>query len=249
MKRPPLPGPALLLALAGALPAAGGEAAAPTPACYVGVLASRGAIEVVAPAAGTLAGLGVAIGDRVERGQELARIDSPGGRFGLAEEAARRDAARSALAGAEVEVKQARRELDRRQGTPELFSTEQIEAAQFQLDVSLLELQGRQAALAQAEAARARVAGEEAERQLRAPFAATVGAIYAAPGAAVESGRPILQLLATASPLIRFAVPPGELAAFPVGAPVTAELKGGGHAAARRYRRNGGAVASTPARS
>lgn len=218
---------ALLPAVALALPAAGGEGAAP-PACYLGVLASRGAVEVVAPAAGTLAGLRVAVGERVAAGQELARIDSPSGRFGLAEEAARRDAAKSALAGAEVAVRQARRELARRQGTPELFSTEQIEAAQFQLDVSLLELEGREAALAQAEAARARVAGEEAERRLRAPFDATVGAIYASPGAAVAGGRPILQLLANAGPLIRFAVPPGELAAFPAGAPITAELKGGG---------------------
>lgn len=224
---------AALFAAATLLPEAG-RAASPPAACYVGVVAARGAVELSAAAAGRLTVLPIAVGQRVAAGQLLARIDAPAGAFGLAEATARLAAARSGLAAAEVGVKKARRELARRQGTPEIFALEQIEAAEYELELSQLELEGRQAAVAQAEANRARGAREEEERSVRAPFAATVAALYAAPGAALESGRPLLQLLPEASPLVRFAAPPEDLPLLRPGAAVRLEPKAGGKAALAR---------------
>ena len=217
---------------AAALPlAAQQEAPGPPPeACYLGVLVSRGAAELAAPEAGKLSPLRAGVGQRVEAGQELARVSSPSRSHALDQERARLAAAENALQGAEVESRRARRELERRQGAKDLFSTEQIEAAEFQHEISLLETKGRQAALAEARAALARLESDARNSILRAPFAGTVSAIYAAPGSRVESGQLILGLLAGERPLIRFAVPAGDLGLFPPGSQVAAEVKSGGHA-------------------
>jgi multidrug resistance efflux pump len=217
----------LLAASLAAFPFLPPAAAPAEPACYLGVLVSRNTTLLAAPVAGELGPLQISIGQPVAAGQELARVLPAGGRHALDQERARLEAAKSAQQGAAVESRRARRELERRQGAKDLFSTEQIEAAEFQLERSLLEEKSRQAMLAEAEAALARLESEARSNVLRAPFAGSVAAIHAAPGTRVEAGRPVLGLLAGERPLIRFAVPPGDLHHFPLGAAVAAELKGG----------------------
>lgn len=199
------------------------EGADERPACYVGVLVSRGAVDVVARTDGTLQAVNVEVGDAVRRGQELAVIDSPSGAHRLQEQAARLAAVRSSLQSAAVAADRARREMERRQSAPQLFSTEQIEAARFQLEIAELEHERQQAALAEARATHARIASEENGGHLYAPFDGRVSSRHALPGSVLVSGQPILRLVATNRPVVRFAVPASDVDRFAVGARVRAE--------------------------
>ncbi len=192
--------------------------------CYVGVLASRGATDVFSTAAGTLTRLYVGVGDRVISGQEIAVVESMDGEHRRVEQEALVEAAHSGLQGARVEVARSRREMERRQGTPELFSAEQIEAAEFQLDRSEVELERHQASLAAARATLARIESEVSRSRILAPFDGTVSARYAVVGSELTAGQPVLHLVATARPIVRFAVPAGDVDRFAVGAEVRAEV-------------------------
>jgi RND family efflux transporter MFP subunit len=178
----------------------------------------------VAETAGTLEALRVDVGDRVEEGQELAILASPDAEHQLREQQARVAVARSSLDGAKVEVGQARREMERRRGAVELFSTEQIEAAEFQLELAELEQQRRRAALDEAQAVLDRLRDLSHRRHLRAPFAGLISARRAVPGATLSPGDPVLRLVATAAPLVRFAVPAPTLGGLEPGTEVKVEL-------------------------
>lgn len=200
------------------------EPSAEAPPCWVGLLLSRGTVDVVAETAGTLEALRVDVGDRVEAGQELAILASPDAEHQLREQQARVAVARSSLDGAKVEVGRTHREMERRQGAAELFSTEQIEAAQFELELAELEEERRRAALDEAQAALDRLEDLAQRRRLRAPFAGRISARQAVPGAALSPGQPVLRLVATAAPLVRFAVPAPTVVGLQPGTEVKVEL-------------------------
>ena len=209
-------------------------AAAETPAetldrsrpTYPGVVVPRQAVDVAAPFPGRVESIQVYVGDRVERGGVLARLDTAalGEDLRMAEaavgaaEAERRQAAAS-LAAAEARWR-------RRVELAESYSQEEIEATRTERDTAAA---AHGAAGARVDEQRARV------RQLRdlvaqavvtAPFAATVGRRHLEPGAAVATGTPIVRLLTADDLLVRFAVPPADAAALVAGTVVILHLAG-----------------------
>ncbi len=200
--------------------------------CYVGVLVPRGTIDVVTQIRGTLEQLTPQIGGRVAGGEEIAIVSSPGGEHRLREQKARLEAMRSSLRIAEVGSAHARREMERRQAATQLFSSEQIEAAQFQAELAELELERQRSALAETAAALSRVENELGRGRIQAPFDGTVSARYAVPGSVLEAGQPLIRLVSAAGSLVRFAVPTGDLESFAPGSTVRVEIAAGSSAPA-----------------
>ena len=199
-------------------------AAAPAakPAGYLGVLVPRQAISVAAAAGGRLAAVFVRPGDRLERGQSIARLDAAAlsreldqMRASLSEAQAAERQAALALADAESRQK-------RRLSIPESFSKEDLAQAEIQ----------KQQAEAALESARARVSGERArvrqteialsESEIRAPFSGTVAERYLDPGATVGAGTPIVRLVSEGGLMVRFAVPQVEAKSLRLEEPIVA---------------------------
>ena len=152
---------------------------------------------------------------------------SPSGEHLRAAQAARLEAARSSLRRARVESERAGRELERRRGAEQIFSAEQIELAEFQLQLAELDRERLEAALAEAEAVMSRVESDERRGRVRAPFDGVVSGRYALPGTVLEAGQPVLRLVATSRPVVRFAVPARDVVDhFSIGTVVRAEVNG-----------------------
>ncbi len=230
----------LLLAACGAeAPAPRTDAPAPTPAAsssveriasasspratgYLGVLVPRQATNVAAAAGGRLEAVFVRPGDRLQKGQPIARLDSAA----LARELDQMRASLREAMAAERQASLALADADSRQkrrlSIPESFSKEDLAQAEIQ----------KQQAEAALESARARVAGERArvrvteiavgESEIRAPFAGTVAERYLDPGATVGAGTPIVRLVTEGGVMVRFAVPQSDAKHLRLNEPVVA---------------------------
>lgn len=189
---------------------------------YLGVLVPRQATSVAAAAGGRLEAVFVRPGDRLQRGQVIARLDAAAlsreldqMRASLAETQAAERQAVLALADAESRQK-------RRLSIPESFSKEDLAQAEIQ----------KQQAEAALESARARVSGERArvrqteialaESEIRAPFPGTVAERYLDPGATVGAGTPIVRLVSEGGLMVRFAVPQVEAKSLRLEEPIVA---------------------------
>lgn len=149
----------------------------------------------------------VEIGDRVERGQLLARIDSDSVTAAL-------EQARAALAESEALLAEARADAERArqsQGTAAL-STQQ--ADQY--------LSAERTALARLDAARARVRAEDlrlSRTEVRAPVAGIVASLSATQGSLVQPGDELLRLIRDSRLEWRAEAPATELAKLEPGGP------------------------------
>lgn len=181
------------LALLAAPPAgaATAQAVAAVPTLVVGSAAARTAFELdgalqasvqstlAAQVPGNVVALAVKAGDRVRAGQAVARIDERDVQAAFA----RADAG---VAQAQAELRNARvgaertREL-RRQGF----------VSQAALDTVETQLQGAQAGMRQAEAARTQAALARGHASVTAPFDAVVLATHVEPGDLAAPGRPL----------------------------------------------------------
>lgn len=172
------------------------------------------AVDVAPRVQGTLLSLHVGLGDRVKKGALLARLDDAQLVHQLAE-------ARSTLALSEANTRRAQANLEL--GRTELarkapLAKEQLVSAQeiSEIEARIASLQAEVAAAeASAAQARARIGLlEEQRRELRlvAPFDAVVAERKLDPGATVGPGTPILRLVASGPPRVRFRVPEQSLA-------------------------------------
>jgi RND family efflux transporter MFP subunit len=236
---------ALMLSCASGLAAAGpaangrapgGEAPLPVPASvsgapragapssFLGVVIPHDSVDLSSKFEGRLDRLEVDVGDRVQQGQVLARLDVRP----LQQELA---AARANLQGSRAEEQAAglllaeAREKKGRYFTPrslELGVYSQEELAKIRYEEST--------ALARLEAARARSREQQArvvdleqsvgEAELVAPFEGVVATRPVSPGARIAAGQPILRLLATGGRKIRFAVPEEQARQLEPGSPL-----------------------------
>lgn len=208
------------------------QAATPEPAAspparkgWIGVVVSRETVDVTADSTGRLLAVAVEIGDRVQRGDRIATLDTSL----IAQDL---EMARSSLRASEAdqrravdELAEARARNERRQANPDFFSKE---------DLAEVALQAKTAASAY-EVAQARVAEQRARvRQLeagleqnvvRAPFDGRVAERFADPGAQVGPGTPVVRLISAGELLVRAAVPPEEARTLAAGTPVTATVR------------------------
>ena len=127
-----------------------------------GYVVARTKASVSAKIAGRLAYLGVHEGSRVKRGEVIARIESDA-------YAATSDAARADIARIEVDMTQARRDLERARAlsTQQVLSTRDLEDAQTRVDATNAQLNVAKAQLKVAQA-------NLENTNVRAPFDGTV---------------------------------------------------------------------------
>ncbi len=167
------------------------------------------AVTVAAETSGRIVELVVEVGDRVQQGQMLARIDPNRAEAALA-------VARAEVDRCEVSLRQAERDLDR---GSRLAATNDI--AEGDLDRLALT---RDTAAAQLEAARGNLGLSEqtvADTLINAPFSSTVAERFVELGTWISPGAPVVRLLDQRRLKVRAAASQRDRARLSPGLPVT----------------------------
>src|SRR5690606_12301406 len=125
-----------------------------------GRIRPRQSVDVQSPVAGTLLELPYDVGDRVELGAAIARVDDGPQRAAIAE-------ATAAVQAQEATLAQARRQLARFEALGEFVSKRQLEEARLAVEEGARELQRRRAS---------RIEAQEVQQRavIRAPFAGVI---------------------------------------------------------------------------
>ena len=149
-----------------------------------GVIAARTQVNLGFQTLGRLTERGVEIGDRVEQGQVLARLD-PEDLTGNVR------AAQAGLDAATVQLRTAEATAERVRAL-----TRRNVASRAQLEQAEQALAAATAAAAQASSELLRAQDAEGFAEMTAPFAGVVSAVYENAGAVVEAGAPVVQISA-----------------------------------------------------
>ncbi len=207
-------------------PVARGDAIEASPIeCYLGVVLSNQAVDVVAEGEGRVLEMAVHVGDSVAEGQLLAVLESETLRHQLSIEQANLAAREAELKRITLEIERATQEHRRRLGLEDLISREEIATSKFQLDAARASLELAQAEQAQVQARLNQLDMQLARSEIRAPFDGTVALRYLDRGAVAGVGTPIVRLISSKGLMARFAVPPGEAAELSVGTGVRVEVE------------------------
>jgi RND family efflux transporter MFP subunit len=181
----------------------------------------------VAPLAAKVMGNVLAVhvreGDRVRAGQLLVEIDDRGARAQAAGARAGSESAASALDGAEASIRAARANAALAETNYNRFSAlrtrgsvspAELEEAEARFKVASAELEratkGREALLAQRDAARAAAAGANVsldDTRITAPISGVVTARFVDPGAQAAPGMPLLTIESEAAARVETTVP------------------------------------------
>ena len=194
------------------------------PSSFLGVVIPHDSVDLSSKFEGRLERLEVDVGDRVQQGEVLARLDVRPLEQDLA-------AARANLQGSRAEEQAAglllaeAREKKGRYFTPRslelgVYSQEELAKIRYEESTALARLE---AARARSREQLARVVDLEqsvGEAVLVAPFAGVVATRPVSPGARIAAGQPILRLLGTGGRKIRFAVPEEQARQFEPGSPL-----------------------------
>ncbi|HUO86672.1 MAG TPA: efflux RND transporter periplasmic adaptor subunit [Thermoanaerobaculia bacterium] len=194
---------------------------------YVGTLQADTSADIAVRSAGPLVEVSAEVGQRVRRGQVLARIDAADERERIAQ-------ARANLAMAEATLDQRRAALGIAQTTAErtraLF--EQSLVPHQQLDAIDAEVAGARAqvAVAEAQVAQARAAlsaGQVALEQtlIVAPFSGVVGRRYLDLGSYASQNDPVFQIADLSTIRVTVALPERQAALVEPGLPATLTLR------------------------
>lgn len=189
---------------------------------YVGVLTPRTAAEVVAPFTSSVAELTVKLGDRVDKGQTLGRLDDRSLREELAIAQATLRTTRAEAGQAQVAQRAAHSvvERERRAFRDKIVAEAQVIAAEFDERKAAMAVAR---SLASVEEQRARIAKIEArlgDTTLVAPLAGKVALGYVHPGERVVEGQPIVRLISSDELFVKFAIPADEAGTLASGSVV-----------------------------
>ena len=189
------------------------RAEAVTSPAYVGVVIAPSAVELAAEVAGTLVEQGAALGERVEEGTLLARVQPP--MLSAEIEAAEAALAQVEAARAEQDllVDAAARTLEQEQRLTSAGVTSGDEREQARLELARARAVARRltAQLAERRAELQRLHAQRGMERVVAPFSGTVSTWYRLPGAVVSRGDRLVRLVAEDRLWVRFAVPVGDL--------------------------------------
>lgn len=194
---------------------------------FVGVTIARETIDVAAPTEGRLEAVYVSLGDRLNRGDRVARLnsDSIDRQLAIALASlleAEADARRFQLALAEAEDRRARRRTLAVEG---LLSKEEVVSSELQVKIAVTNLDAAGARVAERQARVAQVKDSLNDAELRAPFAGTVAARLANPGSTLRPGAPVISLIREGDLWVRFAAPQERLAAINAGSIVNVKIE------------------------
>lgn len=207
------------------VPASVSEAPRPgAPSAFLGVVIPHDSVEVSSKFEGRLERLEVDVGDRVEQGEVLARLDVRP----LVQDLA---AARANLQGSRAEEQAASLALaEAREKKGRYFSPRSLELGVYSQEELAKIRYEESTATARLAAARARSREQQArvveleqsvgDAELVAPFAGVIATRPVSPGARIAAGQPILRLLGTGGRKIRFAVPEEQARQLEPGSPL-----------------------------
>jgi cobalt-zinc-cadmium efflux system membrane fusion protein len=176
---------------------------------YIGVLTPREAAEVPAPFASRVMSISVKLGDTVQQGDVLARLDDTPLKEELAIEKATLRSHKAQVARASVEHSAAAARLKREQkGFKENVSSQaDVAAAGFDSSKAGTEVAR---AVADVEEQKARIAALEKKLEdtsLVAPIAGKVALRYVEEGSHVAEGQPIVRVISSDELFVKFAIP------------------------------------------
>ena len=174
------------------------------------VVVARKEVNVAPQVGGVLASVDVELGDRVQRGQALFRLDDQPLQHEVAMARATVQSAQAAVTRARVASEEATRRSQRRQEASEVYSSEDRDKARSEAEIAQAELQAAEGALAEQTAHLALLESNLQRTKVTAPFTGAVAGRYQQAGATVAAGTAVVRLIATAAPYVRFAVPPAD---------------------------------------
>ena len=200
----------------------------PKEAGYVGVLAPREVAEVTAPFTTNVDQFLVNLGDHVDIGTELAKLDERPLKEQLAVAKAELKAIQAEVAHTSVSSSAAAAALRReRQGIKEGIASK--------ADVADATFKSREAgtmvskAIANVEQERARISALEAKLKtmtLTAPIAGRVSLRYVESGARVEEGRPVIRVISSDELFVKFAIPTDQVGRIAAGDTIEVMIEG-----------------------
>lgn len=189
------------------------------------------AVALAAQTSGLLQEVAARIGDVVEQGQLLARVDDSQARREQLEARAQARAAEAAHRRVQADLQAVSAELSRTEPLLEdqLVSPQELDTLRARVQALSAEAQAAMAQHEQAEARIALLADQVRRSRLISPFDGAVAERHLDPGAVVQPGTPVLRLVRRGPLRVRFRVPERELARVSVGMPleVTTQATGG----------------------
>ncbi|MBK8168018.1 MAG: HlyD family efflux transporter periplasmic adaptor subunit [bacterium] len=192
-----------------------------------GVLIPLASVDLVARADAHVVALTTALGDRVRPGHVIARLDSPSLRHELAAARARRRvaAAQASLAAIGVERHAALRA--RRTAVADVWSAEEVEAAELDWRAAVAAHTAAVAAAAVDSAICARLEEDHAALTVRAPFAGRLTAIAVEEYELVSAGALIARITDDGAFRVKLATPTERLAEWRPGRGVSIACQSG----------------------
>jgi RND family efflux transporter MFP subunit len=194
---------------------------------YIGVLTPRSSAEVVAPFTTTVTEISVKLGDRVEKGQTLGRIDDRPLREELAIAQATLKATQAEAAQADIEHRAATTILDRerRAFKDSVASMAQVNAAEFNERKAAMAVARGAAAVEEQRAKIAQLKAKLVDTTLVAPLAGEVALSYVQAGEHVEEGHPVIRVISSSELFVKFAISADKAGTLAPGAVVDVVLE------------------------
>jgi len=174
---------------------------------FVGVVVSRGTLDLTPRIEGRLKLLYVTVGQEVKANDRIALIDDDSIRKDLQLAQATLQAARAGAERAQIELSDARAKSIRRNEVASELSKEELASAKTAEKLGGANVSAAQATVAEQRARISKLQESLKYTEVRAPFPGKVATSYVAPGAQLTTQSPIVRLVQNESLCVRFAVP------------------------------------------
>ncbi len=180
---------------------------------FVAVIISKETSEVIAPYTSQSAKLMVKLGDHVDQGAVLAKLDDRQLRQELDSAIAQERTASAAVMQADVDRRAAEVNLDREKKAEaeKVGSHADVVAAEFGVQKAKAAIQRAAAARSEQQTKISQLQAHLTEMTLVAPRAGSVALIYVQDGARVEEGRPVVRLISSDEMNLKFAIPADKI--------------------------------------
>ncbi|ATB37200.1 hemolysin D [Cystobacter fuscus] len=193
----------------------------------LGVVIPKDSVDVSSRFDSRLEQVDVEVGQSVQEGQVLARLDMRSLQQELAAAEASLQGSRAEERAASLALSAARARKDR-YFTPRslqlgVYSKEELDRVSYEESTAAARVQAARAQTLQRQAQVTELKQHLDDATLVAPFAGVVAARLVGPGTRLAAGQPVLRLLGTGEWKVRFAVTEEQAGAFQPGTPV--ELK------------------------
>jgi len=194
---------------------------------FIGVLAPRSSADIVAPFTSRIVGLTAKLGERVEAGHVLGRLDDRPLREELAIARASLRAARAEAAQAEVGRRAAQNvlERERRAFQNHIVAEAHVAAAEFDERKAAIDVTRSVAAVDEQRARIAKLEAKLHDTALIAPLAGKVALHYVREGEYVIEGQPIVRLISSDELFVKFAIPADQAGTLATGAEIDVILE------------------------